>query len=168
MCQEEAVLGKLSYDDGFPWVSPTFTQPKKTGDIRILTNFRKMNLAIERKLFPLPWIGETIQMLEHFLSAVVLDRLQGYYSTSPSVVVEEVKISAQPFFPEVYMPTRGSQWELHVCQTCSNQSWWTYQVTYIGPFNYCTLMISLLSNKWGKQRKTICSTLELCSKDSKT
>ena len=39
-----------------------------------------MNLAIERKPFPLPRIGETIQRLERFLSATALDLSQGYYS----------------------------------------------------------------------------------------
>ena len=68
-----AVLKKLSYDDDSPWASPTFAQLKKTGDIRVLTDFRKMNLAIERKPFPLPRIGETIQRLERFLSATALD-----------------------------------------------------------------------------------------------
>ena len=36
-----AVLKKLSYDDDSPWASPTFAQLKKTGDIRVLTDFRK-------------------------------------------------------------------------------------------------------------------------------
>ena len=39
-----------------------------------------MNEAIERKPFPLPRIGETIQRLEKFLSATALDLSQGYYS----------------------------------------------------------------------------------------
>ena len=62
------------------WASPTFAQPKKTGDIRVLTDLRKVNTAIERKPFPLPRIGETIQRLEKFKSATALDLSQGYYS----------------------------------------------------------------------------------------
>ena len=54
------VLRKLSYNNGSPWASLTFTQPKKTRDICILTDFRKLNECIERKLFPLPRIGEAI------------------------------------------------------------------------------------------------------------
>ena len=64
---------KLSYDDESPWVTPIFAQPKKTGEIRILTDFRKMNQANDRKPSPLPRIGEIIQRLEHFLSAKALD-----------------------------------------------------------------------------------------------
>ena len=46
----------------------------------MLTDFRKMNAAIQRKPFPLPRIGETIQRLEKFISATALDLSQGYYS----------------------------------------------------------------------------------------
>ena len=79
MCDTN-ILRKLSHDDDSPWASPSFAQPKKTGDIRVLTDFRKMNAAIERKLFPLLRIGETIQRLKKFISVTALDLSQGYYS----------------------------------------------------------------------------------------
>jgi hypothetical protein len=50
MCDID-VLRKLTYDDDSPWAAPSFAQIKKTGDVRILTDFRKMNLAIEQKPF---------------------------------------------------------------------------------------------------------------------
>jgi hypothetical protein len=68
MCDID-VLRKLTYDDDSPWAAPSFAQIKKTGDVRILTDFRKMNLAIKRKPFP-----------EKFKSATALDLSQGYYS----------------------------------------------------------------------------------------
>ena len=74
------VLRKLSYDNDFPRTAPTFTQLNKTGDIRILTGFRKLNERIERKPFPLLRIGEAIQKLENFKSATALDLSQGFYS----------------------------------------------------------------------------------------
>ena len=76
----QKILRKLSYNDDLPWALPSFGQPKKTGDIRLLTDFRKMNEAIERKPFPLPRIAEIIQRLEKFVSATALDLSQGYYS----------------------------------------------------------------------------------------
>ena len=79
MCETQ-VLRKLSHKEDSPWASPSFARPKKTGDIRVLTDFRKMNAAIQRKPFPLPRIGETIQRLEKFISATALDLSQGYYS----------------------------------------------------------------------------------------
>jgi hypothetical protein len=51
MCDID-VLRKLTYDDDYPWAAPSFAQIKKTGDVRILlTDFRKMNLAIKRSRF---------------------------------------------------------------------------------------------------------------------
>ena len=38
--------------------APSFAQPKKTGGVRILTDFRKLNEAIKKKPFPLPKISE--------------------------------------------------------------------------------------------------------------
>ena len=37
------VLKKLPWYDDSPWVSPTFGIPKKTGDIRIITDLRELN-----------------------------------------------------------------------------------------------------------------------------
>jgi hypothetical protein len=33
------------------WAAPTFIQAKKTGDVRILTDFRRFNAQIKRKQF---------------------------------------------------------------------------------------------------------------------
>ena len=45
------VLERLSHDDDYPWASLTFAQPKKTGDIRVLTDLRNVNTAIEQNRF---------------------------------------------------------------------------------------------------------------------
>ena len=37
------VLKELPWYDGSLWASPTFGIPKKTGDIRIITDFRELN-----------------------------------------------------------------------------------------------------------------------------
>ena len=50
-------LERLSHDDDSPWESPTFAQPKKTGDIRVMTDLQKLNTAIEQKMVPLPRIN---------------------------------------------------------------------------------------------------------------
>ena len=62
------------------WAAQTFTQPKKTWDNRILTDFRRLNICIERKPFPLPRIGEAVQRLDNFKSATAMDLSQGFYS----------------------------------------------------------------------------------------
>ena len=72
------VLRKLRYKNDSPWAAPTFTQPKKTDDIRILNDFQKLNEYIVRKPFPPPRIGEAIQEVENFKSATALDLSQGF------------------------------------------------------------------------------------------
>ena len=63
------------------WAAPTFIQSnKKTGDIWILTNFRKSNGCIERKPFPLLRISKAIQKLKNFKATTALDLSQGFYS----------------------------------------------------------------------------------------
>ena len=61
------------------WAAATFIQPKKTGDVRILTDFRKLNAAIKRKPFPLPKISELLQRLRGFKYATAIDLSMGYY-----------------------------------------------------------------------------------------
>jgi hypothetical protein len=43
------------------WVAPTFIQAKKTGDVRISTDFRRLNAKIKIKPFPLPKISDLLR-----------------------------------------------------------------------------------------------------------
>lgn len=61
------------------WAAPTFVQPKKTGDVRILTDFRRLNAVIKRKPFPLPKISDILQKLSGFKWATAIDLSMGYY-----------------------------------------------------------------------------------------
>ena len=101
MCDID-VLRKLTYDDDSPWAAPSFAQIKKTGDVRILTDFRKMNLAIERKPFPLPRIGESIQKIEKFKSATALDLSQGYYSIPIDEETQKICTTVLPWGKYAY------------------------------------------------------------------
>ena len=60
------ILKKLHWQDDSPWCAPTFGVPKKTQDIRIVTDFRKMNACIKRHPFPLPRILDQQQQLDKF------------------------------------------------------------------------------------------------------
>ena len=53
--------------------------PKKTGDIRIITDFRELNKWVEVDPFPLQRINETLQKFEKFKSATALDLSFGFY-----------------------------------------------------------------------------------------
>jgi hypothetical protein len=61
------------------WAAPTFIQAKKTGDVRILTDFRTLNAQIKRKPFPLPKISDLLRKLSGFKYATSIDLSMGYY-----------------------------------------------------------------------------------------
>jgi hypothetical protein len=61
------------------WAAPTFIQAKKTGDVRILTDFRRLNAQIKRKPFPLPKISDILRKLSGFKYATAIDLRMGYY-----------------------------------------------------------------------------------------
>ena len=53
-------IGVLEKNSNSEWAAPTFIQPKKTGDVRILTDFRRLNKCIRRKPHPLPKISDLL------------------------------------------------------------------------------------------------------------
>jgi hypothetical protein len=61
------------------WAAPTFIQVKKTGDVRILTDFRRLNAQIKRKPFPLPKISDLLRKLSGFKYTTAIDLSMGYY-----------------------------------------------------------------------------------------
>jgi hypothetical protein len=72
-------LGILKRDHDSEWAAATFIQPKKTGDVRVLTDFRRLNQSLKRRPFPLPKISDLLQKLEHFRYATAIDLSMGYY-----------------------------------------------------------------------------------------
>ena len=72
-------IGVLEKCNDSEWAAPTFIQPKKTGDVRVLTDFRILNKYIKRKPYPLPKISDLLQKLEGFTWATALDLSMGYY-----------------------------------------------------------------------------------------
>jgi hypothetical protein len=55
------------------WTATTFNQAKKTGDVRIITYFRRLNAQIKRKPFPLPNISDLLRKLSGFTYALAVD-----------------------------------------------------------------------------------------------
>jgi hypothetical protein len=77
------VLKRLPWNDDSPWASPLFGVPKKTGDIRIVTDFRQLNKWVEWveiDPFPFPRMNESLQKLEKFKSSTALDLSLGFYT----------------------------------------------------------------------------------------
>jgi hypothetical protein len=61
------------------WAAPAFIQAKKTGDVRILTDFKRLNAQIRRKPFPLPKISDLLRKLSRFKYAMAIELSMGYY-----------------------------------------------------------------------------------------
>ena len=59
---------------------PTFIIAKKTGTVRVVSDFRRLIANIKRKPFPIPKISELIQDLEGFTYVTALDLNMGYYT----------------------------------------------------------------------------------------
>ena len=61
------------------WAAPSFIVPKKTGDVRVVTDFRELNKWIIRKPYPIPKILDILQKMERFKYATAVDLRKGYY-----------------------------------------------------------------------------------------
>ncbi len=72
-------IGVLEKNSNSEWGCGTFIRPKKTGDVRVCTDFRELNKHIKRKAFPIPKISELLQSLAGFKTATALDLSMGYY-----------------------------------------------------------------------------------------
>jgi hypothetical protein len=76
-------IGVLEEDYYSEWASIflSFAIPKKNGCsiIRVVTDFRKLNLLLKRHPFSIPKIGDMIHSMEGFTLASALDLNMGYY-----------------------------------------------------------------------------------------
>jgi hypothetical protein len=48
-------IGVLEEDYSSEWASPSFAIPKKNGTIRVVTDFRKLNLLLKLKMLPISY-----------------------------------------------------------------------------------------------------------------
>jgi hypothetical protein len=78
-------IGILEEENSSEWAFriPIFAIPKKKGSatIRVVTDFRKLNLLLKLRmsLFPIPKIGVMIRIMEVFTFSSVSDLNMGYY-----------------------------------------------------------------------------------------
>jgi hypothetical protein len=79
------------------WAAPSFIQPKKTGDVRVLTDFRKLNAVLKRKPFPLPKISDLLLKLKKFRYATAIDLSMGYYHIPLDEASEELCTTVLPW-----------------------------------------------------------------------
>jgi hypothetical protein len=74
-------IGVLEEDYSSEWasISPSFAIPKKNVTMRVVSDFRKLNLLLKRHPFPIQKIGNMIRSMEGFTFASALDLNIGYY-----------------------------------------------------------------------------------------
>jgi Reverse transcriptase (RNA-dependent DNA polymerase) len=56
--------------------------PKKTGDVRVVTDFRELNKMLKQKPYPIPNIPDLLQSLNGLKYATAIDLSMGYYHIS--------------------------------------------------------------------------------------
>jgi hypothetical protein len=105
------------------WAAPTFVHPKKTGDVRILTDFRALNACLKRTPFPLPKISDLLQRLCGFRYASTIDLSMGYYHIP---LDEYSQNCVQQFYCGENTAINGFLWELKIALIFSKLSLMTY------------------------------------------
>jgi hypothetical protein len=70
---------------------------QKTGDVHILTDFRRLNAQIKRKPFPLPKISDLLRKLSGFKYATAIDLSMGYYHMPLDLEVQKLCTTISPW-----------------------------------------------------------------------
>ena len=105
-------LGVLKRCADSEWAAPTFIIPKKDGTVRFISDFRKLNLALRRKPFPIPNIQDVLQKLGGFTYATSLDLNMGYYTLSLSPESQKLCTISTPLGKvPMSTATNGRSWQ---------------------------------------------------------
>ena len=107
-CTRFCDIGVLEEANHSQWAAPSFVQPKKTGDVRVLTDFRELNKVLIRKPYPLPKIQDLLQKMEKFKYATALDLSMGYYHIPLYEYSQNLCITILPWGKSKY---KNYQWE---------------------------------------------------------
>jgi hypothetical protein len=79
------------------WAVPTSMQAKKNGDVRILTDFRRLNAQIRRKPLPLTKISDLLRKLGGLKYATAIDLSMGYYHIPLDLEAQKMCITILPW-----------------------------------------------------------------------
>jgi hypothetical protein len=75
-------LGVLKPQVASEYQSPSFIIPKKSGTVRVVSDFRVLNSKLQRVAFPMPKIQDILTSLNSFTFATSIDINMGYYIIS--------------------------------------------------------------------------------------
>jgi hypothetical protein len=73
------VVGFIQLIKEATWLSPIVIIPKKNGKLRIYIDFRKLNVAIKKDPYPLPFIDEMLNTVIRYEAYSFLDGYLKYH-----------------------------------------------------------------------------------------
>ena len=83
-CVEETLTGGQIESSDSPWSAPVVLVTKKDGGTRFCVDYGQLNLATVKDAYPLPRIGDTLDMLAGKRWFLTLDLASGYWQVSLS------------------------------------------------------------------------------------
>jgi hypothetical protein len=79
------------------WIAGTFIIPKKDGRVRWVSNFRGLNKAIKRKVYPIPIISDVLRCQCGYKYLTKIDLSMQYYCFELDGTSKELCTIAMPF-----------------------------------------------------------------------
>jgi hypothetical protein len=73
------VVGIIKLVEETTWLFPVMVIPKKNGKLRIYVNFKKLNVATKKDLYPLPFTDEVINTVIGHEVYTFLDEFSRYH-----------------------------------------------------------------------------------------
>ena len=73
-------MGVLQPQVALEYQSPSFIIPKKNGTVRVVSDFRVLNLKLQQVTYPIPRIQDILISLNGFTYETLLDLNMGYYA----------------------------------------------------------------------------------------
>ncbi|XP_066990476.1 uncharacterized protein [Macrobrachium rosenbergii] len=89
-----------------PWASPCLLVPKANGQLRLCTDYRKLNKGTVKDSYPLPRINDILDSIGNSIILTQIDLLKGYYQIPLTDSAKEISAFITPFglFSYTVMP----------------------------------------------------------------